>query len=84
MEVQLQSLGIDVWQADKDEYKFLSTPSTQEAEIKLRKDNVEVINAILSGLTYSKRNRVGKCKTTKEIWNKLHNIYTKVPLLVTT
>jgi hypothetical protein len=41
----------------------------------LRKNNKIAMDFIWEGLPDSVREKVGKCSSTKEIWDKLHDIY---------
>ena len=43
----------------------------------LRKNNAMGMDIILHGLPDPVRNKVGKCTSTKEIWNMIQNLYTK-------
>ena len=46
----------------------------------LRKDNAMAMDTILHGLSDSIKYKVGKCTSTKELWNKIQSIYTKIYL----
>jgi hypothetical protein len=48
---------------------------TNERAIKLRKNNSKATNALLNGLCESVYTKVIHCKSSKEIWDKLQNIY---------
>jgi CO dehydrogenase/acetyl-CoA synthase beta subunit len=43
----------------------------------LKKNKKIAMDFIMEGLPDSVKDKVGKCSSTKEIWNKLHNIYSK-------
>ena len=48
---------------------------TSEREIKLGKNNSKSTNALMNGLCESIYTKVIQCKSAKEIWDKLQNIY---------
>ena len=58
-----------------DGYKEPTVPSTNERAIKLRQNNSKATNALLNGLCDSVYVKVMHCNSTKEIWEKLQNIY---------
>jgi hypothetical protein len=41
----------------------------------LKRNNKIAIDLIFEGLYDSVKDKVGKCSSTKEIWDKIHNIY---------
>jgi hypothetical protein len=43
--------------------------------VKLGETNSKAINALLNGLSDTVFTKVANCKSTKEIWDKLQNIY---------
>jgi hypothetical protein len=43
--------------------------------VKLGENNSKSINALLNGLSDTVYTKVAHCKYTKEIWDKLQNIY---------
>ena len=58
-----------------DGYKEPTVLPTNERAIKLRKNNFKATNALLNGLCESIYTKVIHCKSAKEIWDKLQNIY---------
>ena len=46
--------------------------------------NEKVINAILNGLLDSIKNNLGKCSSTKGIWERIHDLHSKGALTMTT
>ena len=50
-------------------------PPTNDKEVKLGENNSKAINALLNGLSDTVFTKVSHCKYTKEIWDKLRNIY---------
>ena len=75
MRVFLQALGIDVWQVVVNGYNVPSTPPIDNVGRKLYNGNSKAMNAILSGMVESVFVKVMHCESTKEIWDKLKNIY---------
>jgi hypothetical protein len=41
----------------------------------LKRNNKMAMDFILEGLPDSVKEKVGKCSSTKELWDKLHNLY---------
>jgi hypothetical protein len=52
-----------------------TVPPTNERAIKLRKNNSKATNALLNGLCELVYTKFIHCKSAKEIWDKLQNIY---------
>lgn len=75
MEVYFSSLGYDVLMSIKNGYSVPTTPPTQpNTKIKYER-NVEAKKVYLSGLSESVSLKVKKCKSIKDIWNRLKKIY---------
>ena len=76
MKVYLQDQGVDIWRMIVNTYDIpTNPPTTNSTERKYFEDNLKVMNAILSGLTETVFVKFMHCETTKEIWDKLRNIY---------
>ena len=75
MRVYFQAQGVDVWKEVVNKYNVPATLPTDHAAKKLYEDNSKPMNAILSGLGETVFVKVMHCETTKEIWDKLKNIY---------
>ena len=75
MKKYIQAHGFKIWQSVVDGYKEPTVPPTSKRTIKLGKNNFKATNALLNGLGESVYNKVMHCKSTKEIWDKLQNIY---------
>ena len=77
MRVYLQDQGVDVWRMIVNTYDIPTNPPTnaRSPERKHYEDNSKAMNAILSSLTETIFVKVMHCESTKEIWNKLNNIY---------
>ena len=76
MKVYLQSQGTDIWKMIENTYNMPSTTSTTTViDKKIFEDNSKAMNALLSGLTETVFVKAMHYETTKEIWDKLRNIY---------
>jgi hypothetical protein len=75
MRVYLQAQGVDVWKAMVNIYNVPTTPLIHQSSKNIFEDNSKAMNTILSGLVETVFVKVMHCETTKEIWDKLKNIY---------
>jgi hypothetical protein len=75
MKTYIQAQGFEIWQSIVDGYKEPTVPPTSERAIKLGQNNSKATNALLNGLGESVYTKVMHCKSAKEIWDKLQNIY---------
>ena len=76
MKVYLQAQGTNVWKMIVNTYDIPTGPSTTSTtERKHFEDNSKAMNAIMSRLTQTVFVKVMHHETTKEIWDKLRNIY---------
>jgi hypothetical protein len=75
MKTYIQAHGFEIWQLVVDGYKEPVVPPTNEKTMKLSQNNSKDTNALLNGLGESIYTKVVHCKSTKEIWDKLQNIY---------
>ena len=75
MRVYLQAQGDKVQKEVLSRYNVPTNPPINTHGKKLYEDNSKAMNAILSGLTETIFVKVMHCKTAKEIWDKLKNIY---------
>jgi hypothetical protein len=75
MKVYVQAQGADVWKMIVNTYDIPTNPPADGRDVKLYEENLKEMNAILSGLTEIVFVKVMHCETTKEIWEKLRNIY---------
>jgi hypothetical protein len=74
MKVFLQAQGHYIWLSivtGYDSSKRVKTATKKE----LRKNNKISMDFIWEGLPNPVREKVGKCSSTKELWDKLHDIY---------
>jgi hypothetical protein len=75
MKAYIQAYGFQVWQSIVDGYTTPTVPPRNEKAMKLDENNSKAINALLNGLSDTIFTKVAHCKSTKEIWDKLRNIY---------
>ena len=75
MEAYLNALGFDVWQSVVDGYSPPATPPINQVGKKRSENNAKAKHALLCSLTDSEFTKVMRCKSAKEIWDKLQNIY---------
>ena len=75
MEAHLQDLGIGIWNAVQNGYTNLKRPPKYTIKKELEKNNKTETDATLNGLPGQVKDKIGKCVTTEEAWDKLQNIY---------
>ena len=75
MKTYVQAHGFDVWREVVDGYNALATPPTYKDGKKLEDNDSRAINVILNGFNESIYTKVVHYESTKEIWDKLKNIY---------
>jgi hypothetical protein len=75
MRTYIQAHGFRVWQSIVDEYTAPAVPPKNDKVVKLSENNSKATNALLNGLSYMVFTKVSHCKSDKEIWDKLQNIY---------
>jgi hypothetical protein len=75
MNTYIQAHGFQVWQSIVDGYTALAVPPTNDKALKLGENNSKAKNALLNGLSDRVFTKVAHCKSAKEIWDKLQNIY---------
>jgi hypothetical protein len=76
METYLKALGEDVWFSVASGYNALKKPKTA-AQKEAKRNNKLAIDTILDGLTNSVKSKVGSCASTKEIWDKIQDLYAR-------
>jgi hypothetical protein len=76
METYLKALGADVWFSVASGYNALKKPKTA-AQKEAKRNNKLAIDTILDGLTDSVKSKVGSCASSKEIWDKLQDLYVR-------
>jgi hypothetical protein len=76
MEDYFKYLGVDVWFLVASGYNALKKPKNATRKEAKRNDKL-TIDTILDGLTDSLKSKVGSCASSKEIWDKLQDLYVK-------
>jgi hypothetical protein len=84
MKVFLEAQGFDIWNSVVSGYTTPKKPLKTATKKELKRNNKITMDAILDGLSDLVKVKVGQCSSTKEIWDKLHNLYSKGSLLVIT
>ena len=75
MRTYIEVQGFQVLRSIVDGYTTPIVPPTNEKTIKLSENNSKATNSLLNGLSDTIFPKVAHCKSTKEIWDKLQNIY---------
>jgi hypothetical protein len=75
LKAYIQAQGFQVWQSIVDGYTAPAVPPPSDKAVKLSENNSKAINALLNGLSDTVFTKVAHCKSAKEIWDKLQNIY---------
>jgi hypothetical protein len=75
MKTYIQAHGFEIWQSIVDGYTVLAVPPKNDKAMKLGRNNSKATNAFLNGLSETLFTKVSHCKSAKEIWDKLWNIY---------
>ena len=76
MKTFLQAHGYDVWYSVVTGYSGSKKPKTA-TKIELKKNNKIAMDFIMEGLPDSMKVKVGKFSSAKELWDMLHNFYSK-------
>jgi hypothetical protein len=64
-----------VWKSIVYGYTVPTVPPTNDKAMKLGENNSKATNALLNGLNDMVFTKVSHCKSDKDIWDKLQNIY---------
>jgi hypothetical protein len=75
MKRYIQEYGFQVWKSIVDGYTSPTVPPTNDKEVKLGENNSKAKNALLNGPSDTVFTKVAHCKSAKDIWDKLQNIY---------
>ena len=75
MKAYIQAQRFQFWQSIVDGYIAPVVPPTNDKALKLGQNNSKEKNALLNGLSETIFTKVAHCKSAKEIWDKLRNIY---------
>jgi hypothetical protein len=75
MKTYIQAHGFEIWKSIVDGYTTPIVPPTNDKAVKLGQNNSKATNALLNGLSEMVFTKVAHCKSTKDIWDKIRNIY---------
>jgi hypothetical protein len=75
MKMFMQSWGFHFWKEVVEGYTTPATPLTDSNGKKLSENNSKDKNAIPSGMASSIYVKVMHCDSTKDLWDKLQNVY---------
>jgi hypothetical protein len=75
MQTYLTTLGMDIWLSVVNGYIVPKNTPSDPDEKKLMRCNSKARHVIISGLTPTVSSKVMGCNTTKEVCDKLQNIY---------
>jgi hypothetical protein len=76
METYLKYIGVNVWFSVASGYNSLKKPKTA-AQKEGKRNNKLAIDTILDGLTDLVKSKVGSCASTKDILDKLQDLYAR-------
>jgi hypothetical protein len=76
METYLKYLGAYVWFSVSSGYNALKKPKTTSQK-EAKRNNILAIDTILDGLIDLVKSKVGSCASSKEIWDKLQDLYAR-------
>ena len=68
-------MGYDVWQLVVTSYTPTKIPPKYVSKKELKRKNKLEMEAILEGLSNAIKDKIRKCTPTKDIWDKLKNLY---------
>jgi hypothetical protein len=72
--VFLKEHGYDIWKSIVTRYNSTKKPKTSTKK-ELKKNNKITMDFIMEGLCDLEKDKVGKCSSAKELWDKIHDIY---------
>jgi hypothetical protein len=75
MKTYIQEHGFQVWKSIVDGYTTPKVPRTNDKVVKLGENNSKAKNTLLNGLIDAVFTQVAHCKSAKETWDKIQNIY---------
>jgi hypothetical protein len=75
MNTYIHAQGFKIWQSIVDGYTGPVVSSTNDKVVKLSQNNSKATNSLMNGIGESIFTKVVHCKSTKENWDKLQNIY---------
>ena len=71
MRAFIEAQGIEIWQSIKNGYKVPQTVPTYAAELDQYNNNSKDINHLLGSIDEFVFNKVMKCPSAKEMWDKI-------------
>ena len=75
MKTYIHAQGFEIWQSIVDGYTTPVVPPTNEKAMKLGQNNSKDKNEFLNGLSETVFTKFAHCKSAKDIWDKLQNMY---------
>jgi hypothetical protein len=75
MKTYIQAHGFEIWKSIVDGYIVPAVPPTNDKAVKLGQNNFKATNSLLNCLGEMVFTKVTHCKSAKDIWDKLRNIY---------
>jgi hypothetical protein len=75
MKTYMHAQGFEIWQSIVHGYTASTVPPTNDKVVKLGQNNSKAKNELLNGLSETVFTKVAHCKSSKDIWDKLQNIY---------
>jgi hypothetical protein len=75
MKKYIQAHGFEILQSIVDGYTAPAILPTNDKAVKPGQNNSKAKNALMNGLSETVFTKVAHCKSAKEIWDKLQNIY---------
>jgi hypothetical protein len=75
MKTYIQAQGFEIWQSIVYGYTVPTIPPTNDKAGKLHQNNSKATSALLNDLSETIFTKVSHCKSAKDIWDKLRNIY---------
>jgi hypothetical protein len=75
MKTYIQAQGFEIWKSIVDGYIVQAVPPTNDKEVKPSQNNSKATNVLLNGFFEMVFNKVSHCKSSKDIWDKVRNIY---------
>ena len=75
MKTYIHAQGFQVWKSIVDGYIAPAVPRTNDKAVKLSENNFKAKNALLNSLIDMVFTKVAHCRSAKDIWDMLQNIY---------
>jgi hypothetical protein len=75
MKTYIQAQGFEIWKSIVDGYTTPVFQPTNDKALKLNQNNSKAKNALLNGLSEIIFTKFSHCKSAKDIWGKIQNIY---------